>query len=284
MKNRLINSIPILLLVVFAILPLVAGIGYALLYSFGVVGVLSSGFTSLHWQAVFATNDVLVTFIYTIALSLVSICLSVGGGIFLAVYLGKKLNKSVAAYAIYLPMAFPPLVAAFFFFQLLGNAGFLSRVLFQLGTRHSINAFPDLVNDQFAIGIITAQFFLTLPVFVLLYLSLLVNENIDNLKLLAASLGANQQQILWRITIPVLLKKSFPTILLFFVFKLGSYEIPLLLGRSNPETISVFIARKMQRFNLLDIPQGYAVAVLYAVMVFVLLSICLKASKTAVNV
>ncbi len=284
MKKRLINSIPIALIVVFAILPLVAGIGYALLYSFGIVGVLSSGLTTQYWQAIFANNDVLITFLYTIALSIVSICLCVGGGIFLAVYLGKKLNKGFVAYAIYLPMAFPSLVAAFFFFQLLGNAGFLSRLLFQIGIIHSINSFPDLVNDQFAIGIIAAQFFLTLPVFVLLYLSLLVNENIDNLKLLAASLGASKQQVLWRITVPVLLKKSFPTIVLFFVFKLGSYEIPLLLGRSNPETISVFIARKMNRFNLLDIPQGYAVAVLYAAMVFVLLSISLKATKTTANV
>ena len=188
------------------------------------------------------------------------------------------------AYAIYLPMAFPSVVAAFFFFQLLGNAGFLSRLFYHIGITNSINAFPDLVNDKFGIGIILAQLFLSLPVFVLLYLSLIVNENIDNLKLLAASLGATKKQVLWQITIPILFKKSFPTIVLFFIFKLGSYEIPLLLGRSNPETISVFIARKMQRFNLMDIPQGYAVAVLYAMMVFILLSISLKVSKPTVNV
>ena len=284
MINKLKNTIPLALIIVFAVLPLVAGIGYALLYSFGVIGILNNGFTTQHWQAIFATNEIISRFFYTIFLSITSIFLCVVSGLFLALFISKKLGKGFVAYAIYLPMAFPSVVAAFFFFQLLGNAGFLSRLFYHIGITNSISAFPDLVNDKLGIGIILAQLFLSLPVFVLLYLSLIINDNLDNLKLLAASLGATKKQVLWQITIPILFKKSFPTIVLFFIFKLGSYEIPLLLGRSNPETISVFIARKMQRFNLMDIPQGYAVAVLYAMMVFILLSISLKVSKPTVNV
>ena len=284
MITRLKNIIPLVLILVFAVLPLVAGIGYALLYSFGVIGVLNNGFTTQHWHAIFTSNEIISRFIYTLFLSVTSIVLCIICALFLALFIGKKLGEGFVAYAIYLPMAFPSIVAAFFFFQLLGNAGFLSRLFYHAGITTSINSFPNLVNDTFGIGIIVAQWFLSLPVFVLLYVSLIISENIDNLKLLAASLGATKKQILWQITLPILLKKSFPTIVLFFVFKLGSYEIPLLLGRSNPETISVFIARKMQRFNLLDIPQGYAVAVLYAMMVFILLATSLKVSKTTVNV
>lgn len=283
MKIR-IDHIPFLLLLLFAILPLILGIGYALLYSFGVVGVLSNGITTEYWKAAFNNNEVFFSFLYTIALSSVSLFLCVSMAIFLALSMGNKLQKGIGSYIIYLPMAFPSVVAAFFFFQFLSNAGLLSRLLFKAGIIHSITSFPDLVNDQFSIGIIVAQFFLTLPILVLLYLSIISNEQIDKLRLLAASLGAGRRQILWRITLPAILKKSFPTIVLFFIFKLGSYEIPLLLGRSSPETISVLTVRKMQRFNLLDIPQGYVITVIYALLILLLLIITLKPSKLSFNV
>ena len=269
-------NISFILLMAFAVLPLLFGLGYALLYSFGIVGVLNDGFKLQNWEAAFANNEVLFSFLYTFALSIASLFLCVSVGIFLALYLGKKFQKGIASYIIYLPMAFPSVVSAFFFFQFLSNAGLLSRVFYKLGIIHSVTDFTNLVNDRFSIGIIVAQFFLTLPIFVLLYLSILANENIEKLSVLAASLGASKRQIFWRITIPALLKKSYPTIILYFIFKLGTYEIPLLLGRSSPETISVLIVRKMQRFNLMDIPQGYVVAVIYALLVIILLLISLK--------
>lgn len=284
MKKRLTFNLPLLLLIIFAVLPLLLGIGYAFLYSFGIVGVLNNGFTTQNWKDAFASNEVLFSFLYTIALSLVSLFLCVSIGMFIALLIGKRLQRGVASYIIYLPMAFPSIVTAFFFFQFLSNAGLLSRLFYKMGMINSITDFTNLVNDRFSIGIITAQFFLTLPVFVLLYLSIIGNENIERLKILASSLGAGRAQVLWRITIPALLKKSYPAIILFFIFKLGSYEIPLLLGRSRPETISVLIVRKMQRFNLMDIPQGFVVAVIYALLVIGLLMITLKPSKLSMNV
>jgi putative spermidine/putrescine transport system permease protein len=267
------SNIAFLLLLVLAIIPLLLGLGYALLYSFGIVGVLNHGFTLQNWKDAFANNEVLYSFLYTIALSLVSLFLCVSAGIFLALYFGKKLQKGIGSYIIYLPMAFPSVVAAFFFFQFLSNAGLLSRLFYKLGIIHSVIDFTNLVNDQYSIGIIAAQFFLTLPIFVLLYISIITNENIERLSLLATSLGAKKSQVLWRIT----------TILLYFIFKLGTYEIPLLLGRSSPETVSVLIVRKMQRFNLMDIPQGYVVAVIYALLVIILLIFSFKSSRTVAD-
>jgi putative spermidine/putrescine transport system permease protein len=278
-----ISNIAFLLLLVFAIIPLLLGLGYALLYSFGIVGVLNHGFTLQNWKDAFANNEVMYSFLYTIALSVVSLVLCVSAGIFLALYFGKKLQKGIGSYIIYLPMAFPSVVAAFFFFQFLSNAGLLSRLFYRLGIIHSVTDFTNLVNDQYSIGIIAAQFFLTLPIFVLLYISIITNENIERLSLLATSLGAKKSQVLWRIIIPALLKKSFPTIVLYFIFKLGTYEIPLLLGRSSPETVSVLIVRKMQRFNLMDIPQGYVVAVIYALLVIILLIFSFKSSRTVAD-
>ena len=284
MNIRLKNIVPVTLLIVLAIVPLVLGIGYALAYSVGLTGVLNNGFTVMHWKKALTDNDVILSFGYSFYLSFVSIILCVGAAAFLSLYLTDRLQKGRLSYIIYLPMAFPALVAAFFFFQFLSSGGFLSRIFFQLGFIKNINSFPNLVNDKYSIGILAAQFFLSLPVFTVLNLSILKNENIAALKTLAASLGAKRSQIIFKVVLPILLKKSMPSVLLFFIFKLGTYEIPLLLGRSSPEVISVITMRKMQRYNLLDIPQGYVIAVLYALLVFILLAVNLKPSKINLHV
>jgi len=64
---------------------------------------------------------------------------------------------------------------------------------------------------------------------------------------------------------------------------LNSHEVPLLLGRSNPQVITVFISDKISKFDLSNIPQGHAAAVLYilltAITVTVFLSIHAKQTR-----
>ena len=53
---------------------------------------------------------------------------------------------------------------------------------------------------------------------------------------------------------------------------MGAYEIPLLLGQSSPQMISVLILEKLQRFNLGDIPVAYSMAVWYAAICIITIS------------
>src|SRR5262249_39037592 len=61
----------------------------------------------------------------------------------------------------------------------------------------------------------------------------------------------------------ILLSRAAANVLLLFVVVLGSYEIPLLLGRQSPQMLSVLTFRKYQRFDLLDKPQAFACSILY---------------------
>lgn len=284
MFKKPLNLISLLLLIVFAILPLIAGFSFALAYSFGLVGALNTGFNLRSWELVFSNSEVWISFVYSAWLAAASLALSVALAIFIALFFHKKFSRGIFSYLVYMPLAFPSIVAAFFFFQFLGNAGVLARISYQLGFINSIEAFPNLVNDQYSIGIIIAQFFLSLPFFTMLYVSLYQTERIADFSELAKSLGAKRRQTIFRIAIPILLKKSFPNIIMYFIFKLGSYEVPLLLGRSSPETVSVLAVRKLQKFNLLDIPQGYAIAVLYTILVLGLLFIVIKTNKQAYDI
>ena len=112
-------------------------------------------------------------------------------------------------------------------------------------------------------------------------MSLIETQRLKDFFQLSASLGASKKQTTFRIAIPVLLQKSFPNIILYFIFIFGAYEIPVLLGRSNPEVVSVMAVRKLQKFNLQDIPQGYVIAIVYTLFVLVFILILLKQKKLA---
>lgn len=268
-----------LLLAVFALLPLVAGVGFALLYSLGIIGVLNTGFTLQHWLLVFKEGNVITSFFYSAAIAMASLIISVGLALLISVRYHAAFRRGIFSYLIYMPLAFPGIVAAFFFFQLLSKAGLLSRVFYQLNIVQSISRFPDLVNDTFGIGMIATHVFLSLPFFLLLFVNIIKIERIAEYRQVAQTFAASRWQSLVRVYIPMILQKALPNIILYFIFIFGSFEVPLLLGRSNPEMISVLAVRKLQRFNLYDIPQGYAIAVLYTLFVFTLLYIMFKVKK-----
>ena len=74
---------------------------------------------------------------------------------------------------------------------------------------------------------------------------------------------------------PIVIKKSFHVMVLYGVFLFGAYEIPLLLGRQSPQVITLFITDKLSRFNLLDIPQGHVMILLYLCVVGLVSSVFL---------
>jgi putative spermidine/putrescine transport system permease protein len=271
-------------LLLFAVLPLLLSLGYALLYSFGVVGALNSGFTLQHWKKLLADSTTWQSFLYSGFIAFATLVLAVALSLRLALNHYQAFSRGFLSSAIYVPLAFPAMVSAFFFFQALSKGGFLSRLSYQVGLTHSITAFPDLVNDRWGIGIILAQLFLCFPFFLLLFVSRIKTERIESYLQLAESLGAGRRQAIRRIAVPVLLRKTFPNILLYFIFIFGSYEIPVLLGRSNPEMVSVLAVRKLQKFDLLHIPQGYAIAILYTAVTLILLLLILKRQKLAYDI
>ena len=284
MQVRSINITAYLLLIIFAVLPLGLGLGYALLYSFGLAGALQQGFTLSNWQHLFTESEVMSSFLYSAALALISISISVSIAMSVTVKYPGLFSKGLFNYIIYLPLVFPAMVAAFFFFQFLSKAGFLSRLFFQMHFISSIDQFPDLVNDRWGIAIMLTQVFLSCPFFILLLGNLYVTERLNDYILLSESLGASNRQSIKKIAIPMLLKSCFPTMILYFIFMFGAYEVPVLLGRSNPEMVSVMAVRKLQKFNLLDIPQGYAIAILYTLVVFILIVFMLKKKSVAHDV
>ncbi|MBK8491453.1 MAG: sugar ABC transporter permease [Saprospirales bacterium] len=252
---------------VLAALPLLAGWGYAGAYSLGMTGLLHKGVTLAHWQAVWSDAAFWKSMGFSVYVALTAISLATFFALLSVVAWQRDFRRGWLSYAVYLPLTVPAMVVGFFTFNLLSKGGLLSRISYRLGFTDSLVAFPDWVNDPFGIGIIVAHTWMAVPFFMLLFYNLFQSEGLVSLGQVARSLGAGSGQVVRKVFVPVLLRKASPILVLYGLFVMGSYEIPLLLGTQSPQMISVLAIRKLQRFNLMDVPQAYAVSVFFVVLV-----------------
>lgn len=259
------------LFLALAAAPLLAGLVYATLYGFGLVGILSGGFTWQYAASVLSAGAFWSSLGFSLYVATVSMALSISLALFLAIRLRESLARGFFSYLIYLPLALPAMVVAFFSFQFLSRAGFLSRISYHLGLIDQLEAFPNWVNDPWGVSIIFSHTLMATPFLTILFANLYQNERLDDFSQLAATLGARPRQIARRVSVPILLQKAFATLALYFVFVLGSYEIPLLLGSQSPQMVSVLTINKLQKFNLLDKPEAYIISLFYCLMVLSLL-------------
>lgn len=166
-----------------------------------------------------------------------------------------------------IPLAFPPVVVAFFVFQLLSGSGVVSRIAHALGLINDALEFVTLVNDPWGFGTALAHFMLVFPVVVVYVMYLRSRPETEALEAVGSSLGASASDRWKRIVRPVLLRRSLPLVMAFFVFTLGTYEVSKLLGAQRVQTVVPFIADRISGYNLSEVPVGYALALVYTAFI-----------------
>lgn len=257
--------------VAVAVLPLLAGLVYATAYSLGLAGLLADGFTLDHWLEVVRHAEVWASFgisLY-VAGATTACCTVLAMG--LALRLRGATERGPLSYALYVPLALPATVAAFFVFQLFTDAGLLARFAALCGWLERPNQFPAMVHDPWMVGVIAAHLLLAVPYFTLYFSQVYETENLAALTHLTRALGGSAWDCVWRVVLPVMWHKGLTQLLLLFISVLGSYEIPLLLGRQSPQMLSVLTLRKYQMFDLAQKPEAFIVALLYTFFVLALL-------------
>ena len=247
--------------------PLGLGLSYSLLYSIGLVGLMHRGVTGRHWVSLWSDTDALSSLGYSGYLTLVSLGMILGLALLVSWWQHSPGSGRRFYHLLFLPLTFPPLIAAFAWFYLLSPGGILSRLAVHLGLTGGVEDFPRWVNDYYSVGILLTHGFLVFPLFTLLFIDQAKKERVGELLTIAFTLGSSRTQFLWRVYVPLILKKSQTLIVLYALFLLGTYEVPLLLGRSSPRVVTLFITDNMTRFNLNDIPVGHAMTVLYSLLV-----------------
>jgi putative spermidine/putrescine transport system permease protein len=259
-------------------LPLALSVGYSFLYSLGAAGLLSEGITMQYWLELFQ-GEFLRSILYSLWIALVSASASLLLALACLFMLRERLSNPRVYRLLFLPLTIPPIVVGFVTLQLYSGSGIFSRAAFQSGLIEGSQQFPALVQDPFGIGIVLAHLFIVFPFFLLVLLNLYRHERLEEIERVASSLGADTTTIRLKLQFPILLRGVGPLLILYIIFFMGAYEIPLLLGQSSPQMISVLILEKLQRFNLDNIPVAYAMAVWYALLCIATVSFLLMKFK-----
>ena len=282
MSEKLTSTTAKLLLGLYALLvaglPL-AGLGYALLGSVGVVGPLAPGFTTRYWLALGTDPSLLRAALFSAWVAGAALGLSVALALALVLGAPGTLRRWPFPALLYVPLLMPALVMGFYLFQLLSRAGWLSRLSYRLHLTTALEGFPELVQDAAGVGIILAHVLLLFPFLTLLFQAIYQESRLDDYRQLTQTLGASAGQFRRRVALPVLLRRAAPTLLLSGIATLGAYDVPLLLGRPYPQMLSVYIATRLQRFDLRELPAAYLAGFLVAVALLALIAGLLRLTR-----
>lgn len=250
--------LPAFLLVILLFLGLFDGFIQSLGYF---PGIGLNDISLAHYRSVLQDPAFRTSLGYSFYLAFLSAFLSVVLGIDLS-YLTVRLGKTKSLF-LRLPVAIPHVVVAFMVSSLISQTGFLSRLLAQFGLLAHPNDFPLLVHDTAGKGIILAYILKQVP-YVLSVLALLMERYDKDYAGVARTLGANERQAFWQITLPLTGPTICTAFLILFAYDFGAYELPHLLGATLPEPLAIRAHKEFFKPDLANRPRAMAYTLLLA--------------------
>jgi putative spermidine/putrescine transport system permease protein len=237
-------------------------------------------FTLVHYRSLLSDPELRISIALTFLLATVATAISAAAGFSIGVALrhsGGPLNALLQA-----PIAIPHLAFAILLADLIGQSGWVARVLHVAGWVALPADFPALVNDRYGLGIVIAYVLKETPFIALVSLTML--RRIDgDYELAAATLGASAWQRFRYVTFPLAAPSVISASLLVFAFIFGAFEVPYLLGRPYPAMLGVVAQRRFLSTDLTDRPDAIAVAVLMTVVSTLLVLAYLQLSRKLVG-
>ncbi len=176
-------------------------------------------------------------------------------------------------------LAVPHLVGALCIALLLSPSGLVSRVSNAAGVVDSSRDFPALTQDGFGWGIIAEYVWKETPFMAVIALAAM-SAGLDRLEDASRVLGATPIQRFRHVTLPLLAAPVAAASVLVLAFTMGSYEVPIILGRPFPAPLPVVAYQSFTDSDLSARPQAMAVAVLIAALTTVVALLYLTLART----
>jgi len=253
---------PYLLLVPQLLLGVVflIGLGTGITQSLGVIPAFGLTEPTLdYYKEVLSRPDTLQSLKYSLYISFVSALLAtVLGTLFCAILVWKNKTKGGITRIVQIPIIVPHVVVALFVVNILSQNGILARVCAGLGLIAEQQEFPMFLYDPNGIGVIIAYLWKEIPFIVYFVLALMANIN-GSLGEAAINLGANQFQTFMKVTLPLCMNTILSGFLIVFVFALGAYELPYILGATLPKALPILAYIEYSKPDLLARPYAMAV-------------------------
>lgn len=254
----------ILLSALFVVLPL-ACIG---IYSFWVLrpnGELVRSFTLTNWYMLLTDEFYLGILLKTAQLSFFSTLIALVIGFGPAYYLTTLSPKwrAILALLLFMPSWISYVVRTMSWLQILGRTGPINMLLMDWGV---INDPLPLLYNSFSVYIGIVHY--ALPVMILnIYLGL---TSVDqNLVAAGRTLGANSVQVFFSVVFPLALGGISAGFLICFIWTLGAYITPLLLGGPNSTYYATLV------YETILMQQDWPFGSTLALLLIIILCVCL---------
>ena len=128
--------------------------------------------------------------------------------------------------------------------------------------------FPMFLYDANGIGIIMAYLWKEIPFIIYFVIALMANIN-GKLGEAAVNLGAGKWTAFRKVTLPLCKDTIISGFLIIFVFALGAYELPLILGATVPKALPILAYQQYIHPDLRNRP--YAMALNGIIMIISLI-------------
>ncbi|MFW5695325.1 MAG: ABC transporter permease [Alkalispirochaeta sp.] len=225
------------------------------------------------YRALFMRPELLASLGHTLYVAIVSATISVALGAVGAYLVWRAPGWVRRASAVYrLPIILPHIVVAFVIMLLWSRSGIVASITHHVGITPEGKGFPQLLFSSNGIGIMLAYVYKAFP-FVML-LSLGVLDRISP-RMITTSymLGAGPIRTFATVAVPLMAPMLNQIFIILFLYTLGGFDIPWLLGGSNPQMIPMTVYSLYFQGSLADRSIAMAALSLIAAlaMVFVII-------------
>ena len=238
----------------------IIGLGTGIIQSLGVIPAFGLTEPTLkYYKEILTRSDILQSLKYSLYIAFVSAFFATSiGTILCAILVNLRQVKGKVMRVVQIPIIVPHVIVALFVINILSQNGILARIGAQLGLITDQQQFPLFLYDSHGIGVILAYLWKEIPFIVYFVIALMANIS-DSLGEAAINLGANRIQVFWKVTLPLCMNTILSGFLIIFVFALGAYELPFILGATLPRALPVLAYIEYSKPDLLARPYAMAI-------------------------
>ena len=266
------KATPYILLLPVSILLAIFFIGLAngILQSFGYAPYAGrTEFTIDYYIEAMSQYQLTDSIIYSLVLAAACTLFAAAGAIALSAALTRlKAGPQMKLFTLSVPLSVAHIVVVLMVVIMCGSSGMLARVLYAMGLIQDSQSIPSVIGAFTGWGIILVFMFKEIPYITLCTITLMANIG-NSFSEAAASLGASPLRTFFTVTLPLCKSPIIRASLVVFAFAFGSYEIPSLLGTTNPRMIAVMAFYEFQNNDIVN--RSYAMTLITMMIVITLI-------------
>lgn len=216
------------------------GLVMGLVQSFGIIPSLGLANPTLkYYIEIFSKPSFVNSIVYSLKIALISSILATLIGLLIsAILVIYKKENSFFTKVIQIPIIVPHVIVALLIVNILSQNGIIARIGYILGFIQEQQEFPKILFDKFGIGVILGYLWKEIPFIIYFIISFMSKIN-NELGEAAINLGASKWKAFYKVTLPLCKSIVLNGFLIIFIFSLGAYELPALLGATTPKALPV---------------------------------------------